>query len=195
MKLNFTTPILILAALLIGVGFIAAKGYEPQDFAEARTQDALQAEDVRHAAEMNVLAEQSLSNVNANVFQRRLYMTFFVIGSMCLLFLAGTTTAAGYSVYAVATTVRMSLPQIAEGKKRYTEIMRRPNMNQLPDGTTIIELPSGNSYLRDITGQVSRIENTPANPELVQVLMARIAAGVAVEQSKHSPRGKVEVIK
>lgn len=192
MKINLTLPILILITLLIGVGFIVAKSYEPQDFAEANTINAQQAEDIRHATEMNTLTEQGQANVNAHVFQRRMYMTFFVIGSLCLLFLVGTTTAAGYSVYAVATTIRVSLPQLAEGKKRYTEIMHRPHLNQLPDGTMIIELPNGNSYFRDMTGQVSRIEATPANPELVQVVLAQIAAGVAVEQSKQ--RGKVEVI-
>lgn len=195
MKLNFTTPILILAALLVGVGFLAARGYEPQDFAEANTINAQQAEDVRHAAEMHALAEQNTANAYTNIAARRQYWTLAGAAVALLLMTVAVMTAGGYSAFTVAYALRLSLPQLAEAKKRYKEIHNRPDFYELGDGRKVFETRGKKLLLLDQTGAVSVLEGqaVPANPELVQIVLAQIAAGVAVEQSKQ--HGKVEIIK
>lgn len=194
MKINFTIPLLILAALLIGAGFIMAKGYEPQDFAEANTINAQQAEDIRHAAEMNLLTEQNTANAFTHTYTRRQYWTL-AGGALALgLMFAFVMTAGGYSAVTVTYALRLSLPQLAEAKKRYKEIYNRPDFYELGDGRKVFETRGKKLLLLDQTGAVSVLDGqaVSANPELVQVVLAQIAAGVAVEQSKQ--RGKVEVI-
>lgn len=193
MKINLWKPFLFITALLVSLTVLASMSYTPQDFAAKSEQEALIPETLRHAAEMHGLTEVNQANVNANGYQRRIWTTLFLVGSLGLLFIALTTTTAGYSVYAVASTVRLSTLQIAEARKGYQEIMHRPEINHLPDGSSIIELPNRHAYLRDVTGQMTRIAETPANAALVEVIFAKVAAQVAMKQGEQ--RGRVEVLK
>lgn len=194
MQINLTKPLLLLVALLLATGFLFAKSYQPQDFAESETM-RLQAEaDVTHAENMYALEEAARANANANTAVRRQYWTLTAGGVALSLFVACLFTAGAYAAYAVTWSLRQGLVQLAEARQGYIQVMHRPAFYELGDGRKIFETRGKRLLLLDETGAVTLLEGSAAvaNPELVQVVMARIAAQVAIEQGKQ--RGKVEVI-
>lgn len=193
-QIHFTKPLLILAFLLILTGAVLANAYQPQDFAAMREQDALHAETERHKNALNLLDEQARANAYANTAARRQYWTLALSG-LALALLAGfVVSGAGYSSLAVVYTLSRGLPLLAEGRKRYKEVLNRPDFYKLPDGRTVFETRRGVLMLLDQTGAAIPLtgQAVPANPELVQVILAEVAARVAIEQAQ--TQGKIEVI-
>jgi len=195
MQINLWKPILLITALLIAVGVLAAKSYQPQDFAEAELQTARIEADILHQTEVYRLEETALENANANTFTRRMYWTLALSTGALAVMVAALVSAGGYSAVAVTYAVKVSLPQLAEAKKRYQAISNRPDFYELGDGRKVFETRGKRLLLLDQTGAVSLLDGTPAraNPELVQIALAQIAAQVAIEQGKQ--RGRVEVIR
>lgn len=194
MTFNFTKPLLILAAILFLFGVVVASSYAPQDFAQANNINAQQTEDVRHAAQMHALTEQDTADLNAQTAARRTAWTETIVRSafaalVVIVLLVGTATPV-----AIAYSARWSAEFTMLGVQRVREIKNRPALTELPTGQTFLETRMGKVLLFDKTGRATLLEATPANPELVQVVMAQIAAQVAIEQSKHAPKGKMEIL-
>lgn len=197
MQINLWKPLLLIAALLVLLGVLVAKTYQPQDFAEAELQTARIETDLVHQAEVYRLEEEALAHVNANAAVRRQYWTLAAGGFALALLFSFAFTGGAYSAYAVSTALRFGLVQLAEGRRKYQEIMTRPQLDHLPDGRSVFTTRGGRVLLFDQTNQVKllEVENLTANPLLVDWHLVDQKAHVAIEQSKHAPRGKVEVMK
>src|SRR3990172_780318 len=127
MTVNFWKPIFLITVLLIAFGALAAKSYQPQDFAEAELQTARIEADITHQTEVYRLDEIARANLDANVFTRRMYWTLALSASALGVMVAALVSAGGYSAVAVTYAVKVSLPQLAEAKKRYQAVLNRPD--------------------------------------------------------------------
>ncbi len=158
----------VLMLLIVFFGsavYLTGKSFSPQDFADARTQDALQQETIEHTAAMNDLAEQARANADAHAATRRQYLTWMVFG------LGASLTAFGVLVVltsgaAMATwSARVSVQNLALAAQMWRELRTQPLPVVLPNGFTALPPALADHHLLDTrTGQGNRLaEGTPAS--------------------------------
>lgn len=145
--------------------YLTGQSFTPQDWADARTIDALQQETLAHTQAMNDLTEQNTADALTHTTQRRQYMTWFLFGLAAsltsLVALLVLTSGAAITTW----SFRVSVQNLALAAQTWRELRTQPLPVILPNGYTALPPTMADHHLLDTrTGQGNRLaEGTPAS--------------------------------
>lgn len=181
----------LLIALFATAVYVTGKSFTPQDFADARTIDALQTETLEHTQAMNDLTEQNQANALAHTAQRRQYLTWLTLGLAASLtgFVALLNLATTPII--ITWSARRTIENLALLRQAWREIPNQPLPIALPGGYTALPPGLANYHVQDTrTGQTHRAaDDVPASPHRTHLEQVDAVRESVEQVAKQDARG------